>query len=143
MRIQDVISRLGRIRTRLLLISAAFASSVSPSLELVGATVGFHSASQEILLPFGQGDFEVGDLNHDRHPDIIVTLEGAATLYLNDGLGLFNESGNLFEGISIQGVNLFDADQDADLDAWVREVDGGVSIWINEVDGGFVNFLRG
>ncbi|MDA7510728.1 FG-GAP-like repeat-containing protein [bacterium] len=137
MSIQDVISKLDRMRTRLLVMSAAFASSFLPCSEIVGATVGYHSASQEILLPFGQGGFEVGDLNHDGHPDILVTLQGVATLYLNDGVGLFNESGNLFERVSVLGVTLFDADRDADLDAWVREDDGQVSIWINEPDGTF------
>ena len=135
MSIQEIIRKLGRISMQFLLMSAAFASSFFLSCELVGATIGFHSAPQEILLPFGQGDFEVGDLNHDQHPDILVTLEGGTTLYLNDGVGLFNESGNLFEGVSVLGVKLFDADQDSDLDAWVREPGGRVSIWISDVDG--------
>ena len=135
---KSVISKLGRFSKRLFLLLALTFSAFDSFPELQGAAVDFQSAGQEILLPFGQGDFEVGDLNLDQHPDILVTLDGVTTLYLNNGAGLFSESGNLFDGTVVLGVKLFDADQDGDLDAWLFEAGGQVSIWILETDGSLV-----
>lgn len=108
---------------------------VTPSL---AATVGFQSASQEILVPFGQNDFEVGDLNGDGHLDLTVTANGETRFYVNDGAGSFSFETRLFTELEVADVSLFDIDRDSDLDAWVWDPQGGVSIWLNEPDEGLV-----
>jgi len=121
-----------------------------------------HSA---VWLNDGQGQFEVtsqqltqqghgldiGDLDGDGDLDIFITCahyngDGKpSVVYFNDGRGTFQESGQDLgdAGLSGNGVNLLDVDNDGDLDAHVVYYERGPGepdrIYLNDGQGGFTD----
>ena len=105
---------------------------------LNAANVSFQQGSQEILLPLGQGDFDLGNLDGDAYIDLLVTHQGIVTRYLNDGRGIFNNSQVIFESVQISQIELIDLDGDGDSDYWLSDNEGSTASWISNEDGSVV-----
>ncbi len=102
-----------------------------------GATVGFAPGTLEILLPFGQGHVDVGDLDADGDPDLLVFDGRDTTLFLNGGDAQFESSGVFLPEISLAGTELIDVDGDLLVDVWVWFEDGSGELWWNRGAGQF------
>jgi hypothetical protein len=77
------------------------------------------------------------DLDGDDDLDAFVTnSENGSKVYFNDGLGLFNDSGQTL-GLRSQKAVLVDLDRDGDLDAITTHMTDGNPIWLNDGLGTF------
>ena len=125
-------NRLGCERLLLSLLSCLLGHGV------LEAELSFKPGAQEILLPLGQGEFQLAHVDGDARVDILVALPGRINAYLNDGSGVFSES---VEVLSLDGgfeLDGLDFDQDGDTDLWISYSDGRVLLFENEGDHGFV-----
>merc|ERR1711916_17508 len=75
-------NRLGCERLLLSLLSCLLGHGV------LEAELSFKPGAQEILLPLGQGEFQLAHVNGDARVDILVALPGRINAYLNDGSGV-------------------------------------------------------
>jgi ELWxxDGT repeat protein len=78
----------------------------------------------------------LGDLDNDGDLDAFVGMNGPNRVWLNNGAGIFTDSGQrlgLFVGLSgnSRAVSLGDLDRDGDLDAFVANDDEN-RVWLNE-----------
>ncbi|MFC1975857.1 FG-GAP-like repeat-containing protein [Chloroflexota bacterium] len=85
----------------------------------------------------------LGDLDGDDDLDAFVGvsgLDGENTVWLNNGLGTFIDSGQRLGNSVSYGVNLGDFDGDGDVDAFVANADNQPNkIWLND---GIANFYE-
>ena len=90
----------------------------------------------------------VGDVNGDGWPDILfAALEGASTLYLNNGDWQF-EDVTVSAGLSginanAMGAAMADVDGDGHLDVLVTSLGGGIQLFVNDGRGQFRNATSG
>lgn len=82
--------------------------------------------------------FAVGDLNGDGAPDIYEgIMSGADRVWLNNGSGLFQDSGQALGSATSFSVALADVEGDGDLDAFVAQDSVGDMLWVNDGNGTF------
>lgn len=80
----------------------------------------------------------IGDLDGDGDLDIFgVRYEYENLVWMNDGNGVFNNSGQKLGYLPSEDVQLGDLDEDGDLDAFVAN-SGPNMVWLNQGDGEFV-----
>jgi Tol biopolymer transport system component len=109
----------------------------------------FEDTGQQ-LTQQGHG-LDLGDLDGDGDLDIFLTcahyigIGKPSVVYFNDGHGMFEESGQDLgdTGLSGNGVNLLDIDNDGDLDAHVVYYERGPGepdrVYLNDGQGGFTD----
>ncbi|MBW7868193.1 MAG: T9SS type A sorting domain-containing protein [Brumimicrobium sp.] len=96
------------------------------------------------------GDIQVGDLNDDNLPDILIcgtdnSFQPVTLLYLNQGGGMFSPSPvQPFDAYSDGSIMLLDIDGDGDLDVsfYGSDVNEGAVLYMNNSSGGTVNFTQ-
>ncbi|MCB1049202.1 MAG: VCBS repeat-containing protein [Acidobacteria bacterium] len=87
--------------------------------------------------------FTLGDLDGDNDLDVFVCNinQGSDRVYLNNGAGLFNDSGQRLGNFRSTAAALGDLDGDGDLDAVVahsdQDCDGANSVYFNDGKGNF------
>lgn len=75
----------------------------------------------------------LGDVDGDTDLDAYVSrIFDTDRLFLNDGSGLFSDSGQILEAGDASGAGLADLDGDGDLDLFVAVQNGANTIWINQ-----------
>jgi Tol biopolymer transport system component len=75
---------------------------------------------------------ELGDVDGDGDLDaFVVNMRGSGRVWLNDGAGVFDDSGQRLRNASGLVVALGDVDGDGDLDAFVGSL-GANTVWLNE-----------
>jgi len=110
---------------------------------------GNFSDSGQRLTKQGHG-IQVADLNGDGHPDLFITCAGLSnsdksesyvksSIYLNDGKGVFRDSGQDLGDLKLSGtrVDLHDYDLDGDLDAFIGYYPTEDKIYVNDGTGKF------
>jgi uncharacterized repeat protein (TIGR01451 family) len=102
---------------------------------------GVFSAGQLFVTQGISRDSNLGDLDGDGDLDAFVAVggsygSGADEVWLNNGHGLFSDSGQRLGNSYDQAVSLGDADGDRDLDAWIAG-DAGSYLWLNNGEGYF------
>jgi hypothetical protein len=106
-------------------------------------TATFSPSPQNIGYPPAQPSWDValGDLDGDGDLDaIIATYAGHDNhIWLNDGLGVFVESGSTLGTSWIQALTLGDLDGDHDLDALAATDIEATRVWKNDGLGGFTD----
>jgi hypothetical protein len=89
-------------------------------------------------------DVELGDLDGDGDLDAFVANQGSpyspgpCEVWSNDGHGNFTDSGQELGFSTSWSVELFDVDNDGDLDAFVANA-GPNELWLNDGHGVFIN----
>ena len=122
------------------------------------AFVGNFASPNEIWLNDGAGAFSdsgqhpgsnafsvaLGDLDGDGDLDAFCANIGAAlvfgapdTVYMNNGAGVFTDSGQRLGNLPSTSVALGDLDGDGDLDAFATNFSGPSKVWINNGAGIF------
>jgi hypothetical protein len=103
----------------------------------------FSATAQYIGYPPGAPSLDValGDLDKDGDVDAIVAtwIEWDNPIWLNDGTGLFAESGHNLGTFSINDVELGDVDGDGDLDAVGATDMNATRVWRNDGTGSFTD----
>lgn len=75
----------------------------------------------------------LGDVDGDTDLDAYIPrIFAADQLYLNDGTGLFTNSGQNLEADDSSGAGLADLDGDTDLDIFVAVQSGANTVWLNQ-----------
>ena len=81
---------------------------------------------------------ELGDLDGDGDLDAFTANSGANRVWINDGAGVFTDSGQGLGDHLSHGVDLGDLDGDGDLDAFVANGDDEANrVWVNDGSGSF------
>ena len=81
---------------------------------------------------FGTG-VTTGDFDIDGDVDALIVFDGGNHLWVNDGNGLFTDSGLRLGGSTSVNAAVGDIDNDGDMDAVVANV-GPNAIWINQTN---------
>ena len=98
---------------------------------------GTYSEVLQGLLPVGAIDLAAADLDADGDLDLFLARDGEDIVLINDGTGMFSDSGQrLGTGFSAE-VELSDMDQDGDIDAVADGWGGSGHIWLNDGSGFF------
>ncbi len=89
-------------------------------------------------------DVSIGDLDGDGDLDAWITnqwngADGSNRVWINDGSGNFNDSGQALGNFASKSVALGDLDGDDDLDAWVANYNEPNRVWINDGSGNFAD----
>lgn len=111
----------------------------------VGVSGRFIDSGQEAISgpPFNPpssygGDVALGDLDGDGDLDAWAANRGRDKIWINDGHGRFEDSGQSFENLRIHDVALDDFDGDGALDAWVMG-SKSMQVWMNDGQGWFTD----
>jgi hypothetical protein len=89
------------------------------------------------------GDIALEDFDGDGDLDALVangfrsTGSEPSRLFLNDGLGLFSDSGQLLNETMAAELAAGDLDEDGDLDVFVSNMDWPNEVWLNDGNGNF------
>jgi hypothetical protein len=104
-----------------------------------GGTPGVFSDSGQALTS-SSADVALGDLDGDGDLDAFNTeaYPGGSKVWLNDGSGVFSDSGQWLGSATTWDVALGDLDGDSDLDALIAN-EGPNEIWLNDGSGVFAN----
>lgn len=94
---------------------------------------GNFTESSQIFPPNYDGSLEIGDVNDDGFLDILMTGRsevpgGTTQLWLNQGDGTFNNSGQSFVPLSFSSGRFIDLESDGDLDIVANGITNGA--WI-------------
>ena len=85
-------------------------------------------------------DVGMADLNGDSYPDIFIISHNVHNkVYLNDGAGRFNDSGQNIGSLNDDPdrIQLCDVDCDNDLDAMIDNMNAPNRLWLNSGNGTF------
>jgi hypothetical protein len=106
-----------------------------------GQTAGsFADSGQQLVAASGFGfDLDLGDIDGDGDLDAYVAHERADMVWLNDGQGGFQDSGQRFGEAITAAVALADLDGDSDLDALAGGWDEPARVWLNDGQGVFAD----
>ncbi len=106
-----------------------------------GSTPGsFVDSGQQLEASSGFGfDLDLGDLDGDGDLDAYVAYERANLVWLNDGQGGFQDSGQRLGEAITADVALADLDGDGDLDALAGGWDEPARVWLNNGQGMYVD----
>lgn len=91
------------------------------------------------------GDMALGDVDNDGDLDAIITngfhqtISYPGMVFLNDGTGRFEDSGQRFYAAASAGVSLGDLDNDDDLDMVLTDYMKPCQIWLNDGNGNFTD----
>ncbi len=102
----------------------------------------FSMSQNNIASGTGVEEIAFGDVNGDDNIDMFITAvsSGNTRVWLNDGSGHFNDSGQSLQGSGCTQAALYDFDSDGDLDAFVAKTNGSPNqVWINDGNGIFTN----
>jgi len=85
-----------------------------------------------------ENDVALGDLDGDGDLDAFIASDDAPnTVWINDGNGVFTDSGQTLSTNQTFNVTLGDIDADGDLDAFVSNLRQPDRLWTNNGTGGF------
>jgi WD40 repeat protein len=106
-----------------------------------GGTAGsFVDSDQQLMASSGVGfDLDLGDVDSDGDLDAYVAHERANLVWLNDGQGGFQDSGQRLGEAITADVALADLDGDSDLDALAGGWDEPARVWLNDGQGTFAD----
>jgi len=106
-----------------------------------GGTAGsFVDSGQQLRTSSGFGfDLNLGDVDGDGDLDAYVAYERANLVWLNDGRGGFQDSGQRLGKAITADVALADLDSDGDLDALAGGWDKPARVWLNDDQGTFAD----
>ncbi len=107
----------------------------SGSFADTGQSLG-NSYSDMVALGDLDGD---GDLDAFVANDDLFNNDPANTVWLNDGSGVFSDSGQRLGNAGSTDVDLADVDDDGDLDALVSNPGVPDDLWLNDGNGFFAN----
>lgn len=80
----------------------------------------------------------LGDVDRDGDLDALVERQAAAEIWLNDGRGIFVDSGRRLSSLYLCAVALGDVDGDGDLDVVGGRARRRPKVWLNDGTGRFV-----
>ncbi|MBN1661900.1 MAG: VCBS repeat-containing protein [Anaerolineae bacterium] len=105
-----------------------------------GSTVFVDSGQQlESLSNPSSYAVALGDLNGDTYLDAFVGSNGAAEVWLNDGMGIFTNTFQSFPHLCF-AIALGDLDGDGDLDAFLGRISEQPNqVWLNTGNGTFID----
>ena len=117
---------------------------------LVASSGGNASATAHIFSDSGQAlgssqsnDVTLGDLDGDGDLDAFVSngtgANEANKVWLNNGIGVFTDTGQSLGSSKSHSVKLGDLDGDTDLDAFVANIGQGNTVWLNDGSGTFTD----
>jgi dienelactone hydrolase len=105
-----------------------------------GIAGSFADSGQQLMASSGFGfDLDLGDIDGDGDLDAYVAHERANLVWLNDGQGGFQDSGQRLGEAITADVALADLDGDGDLDALAGGWDEPARVWLNDGRGTFAN----
>ena len=82
----------------------------------------------------------MGDVDGDGDLDAFLANRATTNqVWVNDGSGIFNDSGQDLGNYESVGVSLADLDADGDLDAFVANLNQPNRVWLNDGSGAFVD----
>jgi hypothetical protein len=106
----------------------------------VGTAGSFVDSGQQLTAPSGFGfDLDLGDVDGDGDLDAYVAHERANLVWLNDGQGVFQDSGQRLGEAITADVALADLDGDGDLDGLAGGWDEPARVWLNDGQGTFAD----
>ena len=106
----------------------------------------FILSDQEISGSGNDTSIALADIDNDGDLDawIVASENKPMKLWLNNGEGTFDDSGQDFGLCNAQDVSLGDIDGDGDNDAWVAmQQNEPNEIWLNDGSGAFTNSMQG
>lgn len=89
-------------------------------------------------LTAGSRTSSLGDVDSDGDLDAIVGANDATMVWLNDGEGKFQDSGQLLANVMPNDIAVGDFDADGDIDLFIVSL-GANTVWMNDGIGNYVN----